>query len=237
VGSDPASRGEGSRRGRWLVLAALFLLGAGLFAGIVVLSVTKPEGRLVIRGGDTAQRVYGGLSQDGARLGDPDAPITITLFDDLQCSSCAAYFLETTPRLVEDLVRTRRARLVFRHFSLSGRDTAIASFAAEAAGEQGRQWQYIQVFLANQGKARRTGVTERFMTRVAEETPNLDVDRWRADRSSAAVERAVEADGMLATELRLPAAPAALVDGPRGTRKLVESPSLAEIERAASAVG
>jgi protein-disulfide isomerase len=225
------------RRGRIAVALALGFSAAALLAGIYILSVSKGRATIPIHGIDAVQRIYGGLPQDGARLGDEGAPITVELFDDLQCSICAPYYLSTTPRLVEDLVRSGRAQLVFRHFSLSERESEVSSYAATAAGEQGRQWQYIQLFFANQGEAKKTGVTDRFMKAVAEDVPDLDLVAWTRDRDDPAVARIVKADGDLATELRLRAAPAALVDGPSGTRKLEDSPSVADIERAVDQVG
>jgi protein-disulfide isomerase len=229
--------GAAPRRGRLAVALALGFAAAALLAGIYILSVSKGRATIPIHGADAVQRIYGGLPQDGARLGDEGAPITVELFDDLQCSSCAPYYLSTTPRLVEDLVRSGRAQLAFRHFSLSERESEVSAYAATAAGEQGRQWQYIHLFFANQGEARRTGVTNRFMKAVAENVPDLDLKAWDRDRDDPAVARIVKADGDLSTQLRLPAAPAAVVDGPTGTRKLIESPSVAAIERAVDEVG
>ena len=64
----------------------------------------------------------------------------------------------------------------------------------------------------------------------------FDVPQWRrSDEAStdegreSAVRARVEADSALATDLRLPAQPAAVVDGPGGTRELIESPSPEEI--------
>ncbi len=225
------------RRGRVAVALALALVAAALLAGIYILSTSKGRATIAIHGAGSVQRIYGGVPQQGARLGDSGAPVTVSLFDDLQCAPCAPYFLSTTPRLVEDLVRGGRAQLALRHFSLSERESEVSAYAATAAGQQGRQWQYVHLFFTNQAKARRTGVTERFMKAVAENVPDIDLKRWDADRSDPAVERIVAADGKLATDLRLPAAPAAIVDGPGGTRKLTDSPTVAEIERAVDEVG
>ena len=75
------------------------------------------------------------------------------------------------------------------------------------------------------------------MKAVAEEVPELDLKSWEDARDAPSIARLVKADATLATELRLPAAPAAVVDGPHGTRKLIESPSVGDIERAVDQVG
>jgi protein-disulfide isomerase len=182
------------------------------------------------------QRVYGGIEQEGASLGSPDAPISVSIYDDLQCRSCATWYLRQVPPLVEDLVRTRRARLVYHHFPMGEREREVGFYAAVAAGAQGRSWQYVHVFFANQEVALRRGVSEEFMTRVAQQVPQLDLRQWRKDRLDPDTERTLAADAKLALDLHLPAKPAAVVDGPGGRRKLVGSPTAREIEAAVTAL-
>jgi protein-disulfide isomerase len=62
--------------------------------------------------------------------------------------------------------------------------------------------------------------------------PEMDRDQWESDRDLPEVAERVEADAQLAIDLRLPAEPAVIVAGPAGERKLVDSPSLPEIEAA-----
>jgi protein-disulfide isomerase len=224
-------------RSRLVPAVLLTLLFGGLLAGVVVLALGKPDrGRLDIVGTDTVQRVYGGVEQDGASLGPPGARVSVSVYDDLQCASCATWYLRTVPPLVEALVRSKRADLVYHHFPMGERDTEAGFYAAAAAGMQGRQWQYVHIFFANQEIARRHGVTEQFMTRVAEQVPELDVRQWRSDRRSGEVATTLKADSKLALDLRLPAQPAVVVDGPKGTRKLTGSPTVAAIEAAVRAV-
>lgn len=216
-----------------LGLAAFFVLAA-----VSVIAISKPgQRRVVIRGGDTVQRIYGGIPQDGNRLGPSDAPVTVTLFNDLQCSSCAGYYLKTTPQLVEDLVREGDANLVYRHFAMGERAREVASFGAVAAGAQGREWQYVHLFFTNQGEAARTSVTDDFLLRVAEAVPGMEVPQWEQDHAdNTRIEQTLSADDKLAIDLRLPAEPAVLVDGPGGTRKLIQSPTVEQIGAAVQQV-
>lgn len=225
-------------RSRWVPLVGLGLVGAALLAIIVSISVGEKGPAPPVEGADTVQRLYGGIHQEGASLGEPDAPVTVSIFNDLQCTDCAIYHLETVPALVEDLVRTDQARVELRHFSIGQKETVLAAFGAVAAGEQGAQWQFAHLFYLNQDQVRTSGVSDEFLERVAAAipSPEFDEDQWVRDRTSPEVEARVEADAELAAELRLPAMPAALVDGPGGTRQLEESPSVAEIEAAVDEV-
>ena len=96
-----------------------------------------------ISGADEVQQLVGGIQQDGASLGSPDAPVTISVFNDLQCSTCDAYELDTVDPLVEEYVRGGTARLDFRHYSLGQAETTKAAYAATAAGEQDCLWQFV----------------------------------------------------------------------------------------------
>jgi protein-disulfide isomerase len=229
LGAQPPER----RRRRLTAALGLGSAAAILLIAISVIAVSKPgKRRVLILGSDTVQRVYGGLPQDGARLGPSDTPVTVTLFNDMQCSSCAGYYLKTTPRLVEDLVREGNSSLVYRHFAMGERDRELSFYGAVAAGQQGREWQYVHLFFANQRQAERAGVTEQFLLRVAEAVPDMEVPQWEQDRRSSALDDTLATDGKLAIDLRLPAQPAVLVDGPAGTRKLLDSPSVEQIEAA-----
>ena len=68
---------------------------------------TQKAGRDVVRiaGIAEAQEIFGGVPQEGDRLGSSDAPVSIQVFNDLQCSSCREDFLSTIPGLVEKYAR------------------------------------------------------------------------------------------------------------------------------------
>ena len=213
-------------------------LGAVAIAGAVI-SIAVGEGGEQPRnlgGVNDVQRIFGGIEQEGAFLGDADAPVTVSVFNDIQCTGCADFQIETVDPLIEEHARGGDVRFEFRHFSLAPNDTTLAAIAAEAAGEQARQWQYLDTFVRNQD-AIGGEVSEEILRQVAEAVPNLDLDLWEEDFASSEAEEAARADAMLAAELRLPAEPAVVVSGPGGTRELTETPSGEEIESAIAAVG
>ena len=226
-------------RSRFIPLVGLSLAAAGVLTAIVFISVGEHTEEQPVESVETVQRLYGGLEQDGDALGDPDAPVTISIFDDLQCTDCADYYLATVPPLIEDLVRPGDARLEFRHRSLGQKETTLAAFAAAAAGVQDYQWQYIHLVFANQDQIRVSGATDEFLARVADSipAPQFDVDQWQADKDSPEVQAEIDSDVQTALDLRLTAAPAVVVEGPSGSVELEDSPSLDEIEAAVAEVG
>lgn len=230
------------RRGRLLVAVGLALAAAVLGFALVEIS-TKEAGREFVRvkGISAAQRTFAGVPQEGDRVGSADAPVSVQVFNDLQCGSCAAAFIATVPPLVERYARPGEAKLLMRHYSFARNALQLGFFGAEAAAEQNYGWQYSYLFFRNQDEAERFGVGDRFLEELAASVGELDVDEWR---------RYLEAEGgedgeitarlagyeELGTELGIRAEPAAIVSGPGGTQVLQDTPSLARIERAIEAV-
>jgi protein-disulfide isomerase len=222
---------------RWVPLLVLGLIGAAILAAIVSISVGEKGPERPVEGADAVQRLYGGIEQQGDSLGSPDAPVTISIFNDLQCTDCAEYQLETVPRLVENLVREGDARLELRNRPVGQTPTTLAAVAAAAAGEQGMEWQFAHLVLLNLDQVRTSGVDDEFLERVAGSVPGpeFDVERWQRDREDPEIEARVESDDELGAELGV-AAPSVVVDGPGGTEQLEDAPSPAEIEQAVEAV-
>ena len=152
-----------------IALAAVALLGAGVLggtardapptagggAGVGVTPGTTPSPTLAATAGTSpaaGTRVEVGMydiSFTPNLLTIPaDAPVTIVAFTDYQCPSCAAMHPELE-RLVKEY--GDKVRLVTRDFPLSQHTEAFkAAEAAEAARDQGKYWEYIQILLRNQ---------------------------------------------------------------------------------------
>lgn len=223
-------------RSKWLPRALLGLGGLALVAAIVSIAIGEGgPAKTVPEGLDDVQRLIAGIPQDGARLGEDDAPVTISVFTDLLCASCADYQVGTIDPLVESYAREGEARFELRHVAITGRETTLPALAATAAGEQGRQWQYADLLSRNLGELGQE-VRDEFLREIADATPELELEQWERDRASADAEEIVRADDDLAIELEL-SAPSVVVEGPGGSVQLDESPSEDEIRGAVAEVG
>ena len=216
----------------------LLILGLAAVAGAVYSIAVGSGGPQAqeIGGVNEVQRIFGGITQEDAYIGPEDAETTITVFNDLQCAPCAEFQTEVVDPLVEEYARTGDARLEYRHFSLAPNDTTLAAIAAEAAGVQARQWQYVDTFARNIDETRTRTIDEEYLREVAEAVPQLEPDQWAEDFESPESEELVRDDAMLAAQLELPAEPAVVVAGPSGQRRLIETPSREEIEAAIAQV-
>jgi protein-disulfide isomerase len=230
------------RRGRlWVALA--LALGAFALAYTLIEISTKEAGREFVRveGISAAQRTFGGVPQEGDRVGSADAPVSVQIFNDLQCGTCADAFLDTVPPLVESYARPGEAKLLMRHYSFARNALQLGFFGAEAAAEQNYGWQYSYLFFRNQGEAERFGISDEFLEELAASVGELDVDEWRRyleaeGGEDGEITARLEGYEELGTELGIRAEPAAIVSGPGGTRVLQDTPGLARIERAIEAV-
>jgi protein-disulfide isomerase len=231
------------RRGRLWVIIALALAAIGLGYALVNIS-TQKAGRAVVEvaGIGDAQEIFGGVPQAGDRLGSSDAPVTIQIFNDLQCSSCRADFLRTIPGLVNDYARPGGAKLLYRHYSVSESPQELGFYGAEAAAEQGYGWQYTYLFFRNQDEAKRFGIDQDFLDSIAGGVEELNEPQWRSylddnGGSNGPISKRLDGYEQLGANLGIRTRQAAIVTGSRGTRTLQDGPSLAQIERAIEAVG
>jgi hypothetical protein len=226
------------RRGRlWVVL--IFALGLiALAYAIVNISTQKPNNDVVhIAGIEDAQRIFGGVPQEGARVGSSDAPVTIQVFNDLQCSSCQEDYLSTIPALVEKYARPGDVQLDWRHYSNGENPVELGFYGAEAAAEQGYGWQYTYLFFRNQEEARKFGVDQNFLDSVAGGVEELNFPEWEKDleengKPGGPYAKRLEGYAELGEKLGIRVGQAMIVTGPGGSETLQEGPSLAEVEAA-----
>ncbi len=240
------------RRGRpWVIL--ILLLGAiALGYALVNIATQKPNQNTVhIRGVEQAQQLFGGVPQEGARLGSEDAPVTVQVFADEQSSDCREGFLATIPALTEKYARPGSVKFLYRHYSNSENEIEYGFYGTEAAAEQGYGWQYIYLFFANQKEAdrfgvteaenRRSGLRENFLDSVAGGVEELEDNEWEeafeeGKVSGSSMEKSLLAQEELGSKLGIRFGLAMVIEGPRGNETLQENPTLGEVERAIAKV-
>jgi protein-disulfide isomerase len=226
------------RRPRLVGLIVLALCVAVLAFAIVSLSVgTGGEGQIKITGAEETQSLLGGIQQDGARIGPGDAPVTVQVFNDLQCDPCSDWHREVIAPLIRGPVRAGQIQMIYHHFPMAESGFGLAGYGAVAAAKQDDEWQFIELFFLNQEQAKKTGATQDFLNNVARAILNFNVEQWQQDEKDDDIQRTLEADDKLSAERQLPAQPAVVVGGPNGTRQLIDSPSLAEVNAAIAQVG
>ena len=216
-----------------------FVVGIGGLSYLLVAIATLEPGdpTVDVAGINDAQRLFGGVPQEGDRLGSSNAPVTIQVFNDLQCAGCREDFLSTIPTLAEDYARPGDVQLLYRHYSNSENVEQLGFFGAEAAAEQNYGWQYTYLFFRNQDEAGHFGVNQEFLEAIAAGIEELDFPLWKEDLAekggpNGPISERLAGYEELGRNLGIRTRQAAIVTGPEGTRTLQDGASLGEVERA-----
>jgi protein-disulfide isomerase len=168
------------------------------------------------------EALYAGIPQHGEVLGDPDAPVTLQFFADLECPEARHFTLGALPFIVRRWVRDGKLRIVYRAYPAETIWTDIFNRqqeAALAAGKQDKLWQYLDFFYHWQGREFTLYAVSPFLKGRAREVRGLDVARWQVDRYGSGLARKVKANVDLGHEYGLrpgrPETPAFFI-GPTG---------------------
>lgn len=218
---ERAAAAKARQQKRLWQLGGALALAAAIIVVIVLATGGGDDGRAEIRAGESiagsadAAALFRGIPQRGITLGDPDAPITLVEFADLQCPFCRDYTEQALPTVVENYVRDGRVKLEFANLDFIGTDSTRGAQMAEAVGLQDRLWDFIDIFYANQGAENAGFVTDEFLRDVAGGIEGVDVDRAMEDRGDPEVERRLRAAEELAAANGISSTPSFLI-GPSG---------------------
>lgn len=217
---------------RWLPLTVLSLAAVGLTAVLVSIAVGEhapPQIRVQETG--EVQQLIAGIPQLDDRLGEDDASVTIDLFLDVQCPSCAEYTAEVIDPVIEDFVRTGQVKIILHHRPVGVKGTTLGAFATIAAAQQDRGWQYAEIFMRNLNLVPESGVADDYLNEIAGVTPKLDLPLWEEDLDREDLHQEAEDDDRLAAELEIPAATALVIANPETgfSETLFDSPSLEDV--------
>ena len=236
--SQDASAIARKRRLQYLIIG-----GFAAVAVIVALIVISQSGGDGNGGGGSPSNLQGtqqvnselsGVSQAGAVMGDNAAAVTVVEFGDPQCSACKFFSEQVAPDLISSEVKPGNVKYEFRPFLIIGPDSKPAMKAALAAGEQGRFWNYLQLFYRNQGGENSGYVTDDFMTSVARSAGVPDVDTWNTDRNDPKWDAVIQQGSSQAQSLGFSGTPSILVEGPNGQKPIGGGsiPTLQQIQAA-----
>ena len=226
------------RRVQYLIIA-----GFAAVAVIVALIVLSQSGGDDNGGGGTPSNVQGaqqvnaelnGIAQSGSVLGDTSAPVTVIEYGDPQCSSCKFFSEKVAPDLISSEVKTGGVKYEFRPFLIIGPDSKPAMKAVLAAGDQGRFWNYLQLFYLNQGGENSGYVTDDFLTGLANGAGVPDVEKWNTDRNDPKWDATIQQGSAQAQSFGFNGTPSIVVQGPNGQKAIGGStiPTLEQIQAA-----
>lgn len=201
-----------------LASGAVFLAIVAVVALIVVNSSNSSGGDAEnIEGAAEVARGLQGIPQNGMVLGDPQAPVELVEFGDLQCPVCKGFAEEILPPIIENQVKNGEVKIDFRNFTIIGPQSVDAGAAALAAGAQERGWNFVELFYKNQGAENSGYADDAFLEAVAKGAGVEDLAKWNEDRTLLRAQ--VEETSREAQQLGFNGTPSFAVQGP-GTKGL-----------------
>ena len=191
--TDVAALAARRQRRLWL-FGGSFVMVAILVAVAIAVSGDDDEAGTTTGKPEHAAEVlelYEGIPQRGTELGRVDAPYSLVEFADLQCPFCGELARNAMPAIVREYVRTGKLKVYFRSLDFIGEDSEEAARMAQAAGQQNKLFQFVDLVYHNQGAEESGWVTDDYLRRIGEAV-ELDVDRAFEARESAAVTAELE---------------------------------------------
>ena len=214
---------EAERRRMRLIRVGGVLLLAIIVVAVVIAATSGSSGTTssttFAQATGTVNRLLAGIPQSANTLGKKSAPVTVTVYEDLQCPICREFTLAGENQLIANDVRAGRVKLVFRSLQTATPDPAtfqVQQQAAEAAGKQQKLWHFVELFYHQQGQEGTSYVTESYLNKLASQVPGLNRARWQADRN-AGLGSTVTADEALAKRSGFNSTPTIVVQGPKSS--------------------
>jgi protein-disulfide isomerase len=231
--AEQADAAASLRRRRLRTLLAV--LGAAALLVVVAIVVssggsngakTRPGAAQKATGTIPGQKESGemlaGIPQSGIHLGNPNAPVRLVEFADLQCPFCRDYTLQTLPQLVQDYVRSGKVRMEFRDLAFLGKDSVTAGRHAAGAGQQNKLWNFIDVLYYNQGEENAGYVTPSFLHSI-DKAAGVDSAKADAFAASAASLVPIKQANAMGDQLRVQSTPTVFVGKRGGALQQVEA--------------
>lgn len=129
-------RVNSSNIGLWLIVASVAIVA--LVVGVIVFNESRAKSAPVAQPNVPAAWI------NRNTVGNPEAPLTIQLWEDFLCPSCQSFATTVKPLLMEQYVTPGKVRVEYHYFPLSQHEpgATMTALAAECAADQGMFWPY-----------------------------------------------------------------------------------------------
>lgn len=96
----------------------------------------------------TPQAVINVVGRPANSQGNASAPVSIIEYSDFNCGFCKKFHSETFSRIIDEYVKTGKARLSYKHFPFLAPSSNWKAQASECAAEQDKFWDYHEALFA-----------------------------------------------------------------------------------------
>jgi protein-disulfide isomerase len=219
------------------VIVAILAVGAVLAIKLTGGSDTKPPPPgVALPGAGDVERMLKGIPQSGNVLGPPAAPVTMVEYVDLQCPFCQEFETQVMPTVIQRYIRAGKLKAEARVLAFIGPDSVRGQSAAIAAGQQDKEFNFVQLLYANQAGENSGWLSDDMVRSAAASIPGLDVEKLLAASDSDAVHAQAKRYVTQATADKLTATPTILVGPSGGTLTKVKLSSPTDFQSVADAI-
>ncbi len=161
-------------------------------------------------------------------LGSKNASVAIFEFGDFQCPSCDYWYKNYEQTIIQNLVDTGKAKIIWRDFIIYGPYSVNASKAAYAAGEQGKFWQYHDLLYTNQGQVRSGWASVPNLMNWAKSL-NLNMAQFTTAYNSGSFDNLISNNYNAGQQLGVSGTPTFILVGPHGQIQEIDGPQPASV--------
>lgn len=164
--------------------------------------------------------------------GDPNAKVVVTDYSDLQCPSCKIYYSDVEKPLKAGPYASK-IKYIFKHLPLESRhpNAQIAAEAAEAAGAQGKFWEYHALLYDRQTPEVSRTWDNAVLTGYAKEL-GLDTNKFSKELKNHIYRKIVQDDAREAKNKGYTGTPTIEVNG----KKVGKANAIATLEEVTTAI-
>jgi protein-disulfide isomerase len=149
-----------------------------------------------LQGAGYVHNLFKGIPQNGAVLGSPNAPATLTEFIDLQCPVCQGFETQQLPTIIRKYVRTGKLNIrmepwSIRDFPGGPQDSARGQAATLAAALQNKAFDFAELLYLNQGTENSGWLDENMVGTAASSVDGTNPQRILDDLDSSSVKASV----------------------------------------------
>lgn len=145
----------------------------------------------VLQAATEVAALYKGIPEDHFILGNPNAPVTLTEFIDLQCPDCQIFETQDMPTLVKKYVRTGKLRIKMMPWNILDRtpdvhDSLRGQKATIAAAAQNKAFPFAELLYFNQGTEDTNWMNDGVISQIAAGVDGLKPAQLISDANSSA---------------------------------------------------
>ncbi len=150
------------------------------------------------------------IKPESHKIQAKDEKAVLVEFGDFQCPACGSYF-DLTEKLKDEF--KDNLTFVFRNFPLMQHKYGkVSSYAAEAAGKQGKFWEMYTLLYKNQDKWSASSDAESIFKDYAKSL-NLDMKKFEEDVKSGDIKKIVDNDSADGASLKVNSTPTFYLNG------------------------